>query len=220
MEICGGIQGVPYWRFEVTTNDLATFVKTKVATIVHQENLDNDVEVYCFPQVLGDTRGGIKYATMIISMTGIAEKEETMMDMIRPYMHRPKINNKIFNAIVKAYEFSADKIYYLQDHHKKLRELALSPSDLDIINNHRKLMVHNIDGTPHYTFMADMDHLLDDFLMRADTDESELPNYTVINIKRVGDKSDSALSYDILTTEHQFAKEDNSHKLFKALVLR
>ena len=218
MKICGGIQGVPYWRFEVTTNGLADFIKTKVATIVQSENIANDVNVYCIPQILGDTRNGVKYAAMMISMTGIAKKVDSMMDMIGPYVHRPQINHKIFNAIYKAYEFDPGKIQYLRDHPKKLRRLALTHDDLDDIDKYRKLHVKNENGVPYYTFLADMDHILDDYLMRADTDESELPNYTVINIKQLGEKQDSALVYDVMMTEHQYAKEEDTHKLFKALI--
>lgn len=217
--ICGDIQGINYTRYpDITTVMLEEFIRKKVATILDDQGITTPHEVYCFPVVLGDTRGGIKYATMFICMSGISDTDDTLYSKIKQFSYRPRINKGIQNAIVKAYEFSDEKLTNLLEHPKKLRTMALSPNDIDFLHTNRKLQVHSIQGKPYYSFAADMDRILDDFLMDADTDEIKIPNYIVIGIKALGDKPDSPLSYDVLTTEDTTADMDNSTAVFKALI--
>lgn len=219
--ICGDIKGVEYTRYpDITTIMLEEFIRKKVATILDEQGISTPHEVYCFPMVLGDTRGGIKYATMIICMSGINEVDDTLYSRIKQFSYKPKINKGIQNAIVRAYEFSTDKLADLLEHPKKLRNLALSPKDIDFLYNNKKLRVHSDQGKTYYSFAADMDRILDDFLMDADSDDIIIPNYTVIGIKSLGDKPDSPLSYDVLTTNDTVAEMDNAASVFKALISR
>lgn len=217
--ICGDIQGIEYTRYpDITTIMLEEYIRKKIAVILDEQGITTPHEVYCFPIVLGDTRGGIKYATMMICMSGIDETDESLYSKIKQFSYRPKINKGIQNAIVKAYEFSNEKLVDLMEHPKKLRNLALSPRDIDFIHSNRKLQVHSIQGKPYYSFAADMDRILDEFLMDGDTDDIVIPNYIVIGIKSLGDNPDSPLSYDVLTTADATTEMDNAAAVFKSLI--
>lgn len=215
--ICGCAKGVEYTRFpSITTVMIEDFVRSKIANILG-DNSGNQ-EVYCFPQVLGDTSGGIKYATMCICMSGITEEDDSIYSKIKQFSYRPKIDRGIQNAVVKAYEFSEAKLRRLLEHPKELRNLSLSPKDIDFLYSNRKLAVHSMQDKSYYSFYADMDRLLDDFLMDADSDDPVIPYYTVIGIKALGDKPNSPLSYDILVTNDPEGEMDNANKVFKALI--
>ena len=103
---------------------------------------------------------------------------------------------------------------------KRLRGRALTPKDIDFLYGNRKLQVHSIQGKPYYKFYADMDRILDDYLMDAESEDPVIPNYTTIGIKALGDKPDSPLSYDILATDDPTADTSNAALVFKALLSR
>lgn len=221
MKICGDIQGIEYTRFpSITTLVMEEFIRRKVATILAEQSTADTHEVYCYPQVLGDTRGGIKYATMCICMSGITEEEDSLYDKIKQYSYRPRIYKGIQNAIVRSYEFSDAKLRSLLEHPKMLRATSLTPKDINFLYENRRLQVHSVQGKPYYMFYADMDRILDDFLMDAESEDPIIPNYTVIGIKALGKEPRSPLSYDVVLTQDATAEIDKSAIVFKALVMR
>lgn len=220
MKICGGIQGTEYNRYTVTTLDMEEFIRRKVATVLEDQSIANTHEVYCYPQVMGDTRGGIKYASMCICMSGITENEDTLYDKIKQFSYKPIIFRGIQNAIVKSYEFSEAKLRSLLEHPKLLRMTSLSPKDISFLYDNRILRVYEVQGKPFYMFYADMDRILDDFLMDAESDDPVIPNYTVIGIKALGKEPNSPLSYDVVLTEDQTVEMDKAALVYKSIVVR
>ena len=219
--ICGDITGIECARFPaITTVMLEEFIRCKVNAILAEKEINTPTEVYCFPHVLGDTRHGIKYAAMAIVMSGVSEDEKTLFDRLRPFNYKPRVDNGIQRAIVKAYEFSIDKLQYMLEHPKILRKTCLSPKDIEFLYNNRKLQVKSVEGQPHYVFYADMDRILDDFLMDAESDEPIIPNYTVVGIKKLGEKPDSPLSYDVILHVDPVSSDDRAAEVFKALIAR
>lgn len=223
-QICGGAEGKPYMRYSITTNDLANFIKAKIASVIEEQNMDPnkeislDPDVYCFPTVMGERRNGIKYAVMCISMAGIVDDEETLYSKIKQFKFKPKINRGIMNQIVNAYKFDDAKLRNLVENPKLLRGLAISVKDVDWLMRNHRLQVGSVHGKPYYTFYADMDRILDEFLMNAEDDHADLPDYTVLGIKALGDHPDSPLQYDIIVNEEGSKSMDEAAEVFKALV--
>lgn len=217
--ICGAIKGEEYTRYpNITTNMLSSFIKQKVDSILEEQGVENTHQVYCFPQVLGETRNGIKYATMAICMNGITDEDDTLYDKIKQFSYRPKINKGIMNSIVRSYEFSEEKLRAFMESPKTLRGLALTVKDIDFLYSKRRLQTYQVHGETYYMFYADMDRILDEFLLNVDEDDPEIPNYVVLKITALGDKPDSPLSYDVMVCEKGTVSTDNSAEVFKALV--
>lgn len=220
MKICGNVPGIDCVRFpNITTKNIETFIKGKINAIIEEEQGNYPApDVFCYPQRLGDESRGIRYATMVICMSGVGEEDESLYGKIKQFNYRPKILRGIQNAIVKAYEFDADKLREYIDHPNKLRGLCLKTKDIDFLWKHRRLQVGQIQGKPYYVLYADMDRILDDFLQDVDGDDYVEPNYTVLNITAIGSKEDAVLNYDIILNATPAADKQKSQEVFKALV--
>lgn len=220
IRICGNVPGIDCVRFpNITTNQMEVFIKSKINAIIEEEDGNYPTpEVYCFPQRLGDESRGIRYAVMCICMSGVTEEDDSLYGRLKPFNYRPRLIRGIQNAIVRGYGFDAEKLQAYLDKPSKLKNLCLKPKDIDFLWRNRKLKAASIQGKPYYMFYADMDRILDDFLQDADTDDYTVPNYTVLNIKALGDKPDSPLSYDIILNASPEAGPQMAQDVFKALV--
>lgn len=229
---CIGLPSIPYYRFagNLTTTILAEFIENKAKAVLAQMEEEDPslhfppIEINCVPLVLGK-RGGergekVNYAAMVIGMTGVNEGGDDMYGKVRMHNYRPKIISGIQNAIVRAYEFSDEKLQSLIESPRTLRDKSIGPKDVEYLYNHRKLQVSNVQGKPYYTFHADMDRIIDDALMNADDDEADIPNYITVGIEAMGDRPDSPLAYDILLTTEPMSTKIAMSVLFKALVSR
>jgi hypothetical protein len=227
-EACINVPAVPYYRYPhtITTTLLGEFIEAKAKVVLEkliEENkapVGKQIDVKCFPVVLGDKRQGIKYAAMVIGMNGVGEDGDTLYDKVRMHSYRPRIMSGIQNVIVRGYEFSDEKLRLFRESPKHLRGLALSPKDIEFLHSRRKLQISNFHGKPYHYFYADMDRILDDALMDSTVEDPEIPNYITVGIKSLGDKPDSPLSYDILLTTDPRATNTDMSALFKTLVSR